>query len=120
MTITITLNGATATTSISVSLLNGSATYALKSSEGVQVAGSCTFNALLITADALNFGVSPGTTFYGSLVLNVIPSGTNPPVILVDKLDVDMATVTYPTEDGPVTQVLTPGTPVALAGFVTD
>jgi len=30
----------------------------------------------------------------------------------------DTATVTYPTDGGPETQVLTPGTPFTLSGFV--
>jgi len=122
MSVVVTFTGATATTnSVKIGLVENSAHYTLASSQGVSVNGTFTFNTLSITQNAVVFGVSPGAAFTGTLTLDVVPNAANvPPSLLVSNLNVDSATVTYPTNDGPETQVLTPGQELTLSGFVID
>lgn len=122
MSVVVTFTGAVATTtSVKVGLVDNSAHYTLAASQGVAVSGTFTFNSLSITQNAVQFGVGAGATFTGTITLDVTPNQPNgTPVILVSNLTVDSATVTYPTNDGPETQVLTPGQELTLAGFVAD
>lgn len=122
MSVVVTFTGAVATTnSVKVGLVENSAHYTLASSQGVAVNGTFTFNTLSITQNAVLFGVAAGATFTGTVTLDVTPNQPNgTPVILVSNLTVDSATVTYPTNDGPETQVLTPGQELTLSGFVAD
>lgn len=122
MSVVVTLTGATATTnSVKIALVENSAHYGLAAAQGVQINGTFAFNTLSITQNAVQFGVSPGASFTGAVTLNVIPNApSGAPSILVSNLDVDSATVTYPTNDGPETQMLTPGQELTLSGFVVD
>uniref|UniRef100_B0T4K3 Uncharacterized protein n=1 Tax=Caulobacter sp. (strain K31) TaxID=366602 RepID=B0T4K3_CAUSK len=122
MSVVVTFTGAVATTnSVKVGLVENSAHYTLASSQGVAVNGTFTFNTLSVTQNAVLFGVAAGATFTGTITLDVTPNQPNgTPVILVSNLTVDSATVTYPTNDGPETQVLTPGQELTLSGFVIE
>ena len=122
MSVTVTFTGATATTnSVKIALVENSAHYVLAASQGVSVNGTFTFTSLSITQNAVQFGVTPSATFNGTIVLDVAPNQPGGlPSILVSNLNVDTATVTYPTNEGPETQVLTPGQELTLSGFVVD
>ena len=113
-------NAITTTSSMKVSLVDNSASCRLDPSEGVWINGTLSFNSLSITQTQIVFGVAPGTQLNAAITLNVIPYGSSPPVILVSNLNVDSATVTYPTDQGPETQVLIPGEEMVLSGFVVD
>lgn len=122
MAVVISLTGATATTSsVTVNLMNNTGNYTLASNQGIVVAGSFSFSTLSVTTHSVKFGVAPQSSFEGSISLDVVPTpSTNTPVIEINNITVDTATVTYPTEDGPVTQVLTPGQPMPLTGYTPD
>ncbi len=122
MSVVVTFTGAVATTnSVKIGLVDNSAHYTLAASQGVAVNGAFTFSSLSITQNAVLFGVGAGATFTGTVTLDVTPNQPNgTPVLLVSNLTVDSASVTYPTNDGPETQVLSPGQELTLSGFVVD
>lgn len=123
MSIFISLDRATATAkSIEIRLTGNSARYALAPSKGVAVSAPFAFESMSITDNAVVFGVKPGAVLRGTVTLHLAPAQRDdrPPVLLINNLDLDGAMVTYPTNNGPMVQLLTSGQEIALSGFAHD
>ena len=61
-----------------------------------------------------------GAQMSGSLVIAIAPrtgKSRPTPTFVVSNITFSAATITWPTDDGPITQTLTPGTPMSLAGL---
>ena len=120
MSVTLSLTNATATSgNVSIQLTGHTGAYKVMQSNPLAVSGSFTFTSLSITASTLAFNVASGASFTGNITVNIDPADGKTPSMVVNNLTADTVMVTWPTEDGPETQQLTPGTPMVLSGFVT-
>jgi len=117
--ITVTLTKAVAETNLVGFALTG-ADFVLDQSTAAQLTftGGVTNCTLLSRQIYVATGV--GAQMSGSLVI-AIASKTGrsapTPTFVVNNITAEGATITWPTADGPVTQTLTPGTPMPLSGL---
>jgi hypothetical protein len=59
-----------------------------------------------------------GAQMSGMLTIAIAPQGgETPPTFVVNNITFASASITWPTDEGPVTQALTTGTPMPLAGI---
>lgn len=117
-TVTINFAGGTASTD-PVQILVQGAQLVLDVTTGVALAAPGLTN-LSIRPDLVAFASPPGGQFNGTIGLLLSWSGDDPAVTLnnLAPAEGEPATIVWPAASGPVTQVLTPGTPMTLYGLI--
>lgn len=113
--ITINFQNATLTTTTSQIIVTGGS-FALDTISALSMSGTLSFNALYVTSGAINFNVGSGTSFVASIVVPLSATGTTPVIEITNF--VGTVTITWPTATGLQTQVVMPGDPIPLNGYV--
>lgn len=121
MSALITINfagGAATSTSVDVVLSN--CTVATSMDAGVSVAMASALTNITVVSGQVTIATATGAQFNGSIVIAIDWSSGPAPAVTLNNLNnaTRPATVTWPTEAGPETQILTPGDPMMLAGIV--
>lgn len=117
--VTINFAGGAASASL-VQIVVERGEFALGLNDGLATGSGCAFPNISIGSCSLSFATASGGIFDGTLTLGLQWSGPHP-AILLSNLDPsphgNPATITWPTAQGPETQILTPGTPLTLSGI---
>jgi hypothetical protein len=118
--ITINFAGGTATsTGVEVALAN--CQVAPGSEYGVSVAMASALTNITVLSNQVTISTATDALFNGSLSIQISwGSGPEPGVTLnnLHNNTSSPAMVTWPTKDGPQTQILSPGDPITLSGIV--
>jgi hypothetical protein len=98
-------------------LLSGAAAWGFSSERALSIYGTLSITSLAATAKALNLGVAPDSALNFTVTIPIELEGDEAPQVQVNNLAGNI-TATWPTADGPQTQVLAAGDPVTLSGLV--
>lgn len=120
--VTIDFAGGVASTSL-VQLFLSQAQLSLSTNRGVSTT-VVDFPNLAVGAEQVAVATQSGGVFNGTIALQLAWTGDALPVVTLNNLVVgphgNPATITWPTAQGPQTQILTPGNPLTLSGIVGD
>lgn len=98
-------------------LVSGAATWGFSSVSALSIYGTLSITSLAATAKALNLGMPPGSALNFTVTIPIELQSAEAPTVEVNNLTGNI-TATWPTADGPQTQVLAPGDPTTLSGLV--
>lgn len=114
--ITINYQNVTLTSSSAqISVSQGS--FGLETSGGLSISGTAGFDALYVTSSVVNFASQSGAMFNAAVSVMVAANSGSDPVITATNFSGNV-TVSWPTSNGPQIQMLSPGNPITLSGFV--
>lgn len=120
--ITINLAGGTATSNnVFVELANSA--VAPGSSDGVVVAMASALTNVSVFSAEITVATASGAQFSGSIAIPISWTSSETPTVTLNNLlnpTGSPATVTWPTENGPEVQILSPGDPLVLSGIVSS
>ncbi|MDF2385708.1 hypothetical protein JMG10_29855 [Nostoc ellipsosporum NOK] len=119
--VTINFAGGVASTNL-VQVILGQAVLALESVRGA-LADVMGFTNMTVHPAQVTFATPSGGAFVGTLALTLSWNGEDPTVTLdnlVPSAHGGPATITWPTANGPETQILTTGNALTLSGIVAD
>uniref|UniRef100_B0T4K4 Uncharacterized protein n=1 Tax=Caulobacter sp. (strain K31) TaxID=366602 RepID=B0T4K4_CAUSK len=115
--ITVTLTKAVAATNlVGFGLTGADFVLDLGTAAELTISGGATNCTVLGKQIYIATGV--GAQMSGMLTIAIVPdSAKTPPTFVVNNITFATGSITWPTDDGPVTQALTTGTPMPLAGI---
>lgn len=117
--ITVDFAGGSAVTNL-VQLRLGQAVVALRQDDGVTAQFSSGITNLAVETQSVSLATGLKAEFTGTITLTIEWTSSQEPSVVLDNLSnapATPATVTWPTQTVPQTEILTPGEPLTLSGI---
>ncbi|HVZ52650.1 MAG TPA: hypothetical protein VG986_11835 [Pseudolabrys sp.] len=118
--ISINFAGGSATANY-VTVVLSNCTVSPGANQGATVAMASALTNITVTANEVSIATAQNARYNGTLSLAIGWSSGQRPAVTLNNLEKDgqsPATITWPTTNGPATQILTPGSAMPLSGIV--